>query len=104
MKGKLTVSLMWLVILTLIASTVMVGCGPTEAPPEPAPTQPPAEQPTEAAAAPTEAPAPPEKVVNSAGVELPDDAAPLELQVLRRPITEYSWLSWAYTAYDFTWG
>ncbi len=104
MKGQIFKYLMWLVILSVIASMVLAGCGQTAAPEEPAATEPPAEQPTEAAAAPTEAPAAPEKVVNSAGVELPDDAAPLEQQVLRRPITEYSWLSWAYTAYDFTWG
>jgi peptide/nickel transport system substrate-binding protein/oligopeptide transport system substrate-binding protein len=104
MKRKLAAPLMWFVILTVIASMVIAGCGPTAAPEEPEPTQAPAEQPTEAAAAPTEAPPPAEKVVNSAGIELPADAAPVEEQVLRLSGTEYSWLSWDYTAYDYTGG
>ena len=70
----------------------------------PAATEPPAAAATEPPA-PTEAP-PPEadKVVNRAGVVLPDDAAPIEEQVLRLGATEYSWLGWDYTAYDFTGG
>jgi peptide/nickel transport system substrate-binding protein/oligopeptide transport system substrate-binding protein len=102
MKGQISKYLMWLVILSVIASMVLVGCGQTAAPEEPAATEAPAEQPTEAAAAPTEAPAPAEKVVNRAGVELPDDAAPIEEQVLYRGDTEYTWLSWVTDAYDYT--
>ncbi len=100
MKGKFTALLMLLVVVTLIVSTALVGCKATE---EATPT-------TEVKATeakPTEKPTEPpavEKVVNRAGVELPDDAAPIEEQVLRRGVSEYSWLSWPYTAYDFTFG
>jgi peptide/nickel transport system substrate-binding protein/oligopeptide transport system substrate-binding protein len=45
-----------------------------------------------------------EPVVNSAGVELPADAAPIEEQVLRLAQTEFSWWDWSYTAYDITGG
>ena len=96
MKGKSALVLLWLVNLSLIASLVLAGCGATPEPEVAAPTQAPAaEQPTEAPAA---------KVVNSAGIELPDDAAPIEEQVLKLAGTEYSWLSWSYTAYDYTGG
>ena len=43
-------------------------------------------------------------VVNSAGVELPSDAAPVEEQVLRLALTEFSWWDWSFTAYDITGG
>ena len=95
MKRRFAVSLMLLVILSLIASIALVGCGGDE------------EEATEApAAAATKPPPPPEadKVVNRAGVELPADAAPIEEQVLNLGATEYSWLGWDYTAYDFTGG
>ena len=109
MKGKVTSLLMWLVILSLVVSVALVGCGGTPEPEKPAeeaaaPTEVPAAEaaPTEAPAAeaaPTEAPAaePAGTVVNSAGVELPADAAPLEEQVLTLANTEYSWLGWDYT-------
>jgi len=97
MKSKLTSLLVLLVILSMVASTVLVGCATKEAAPtEVKPVEKATEKPTEVPAA--------EKVVNRAGVELPDDAAPIEEQVLYRGISEYSWLSWSYTAYDFTFG
>jgi len=81
----------------MIASTALVGCATKEAEPtEVKPAEKATEKPTEAPAA--------KKVVNRAGVELPADAAPIEEQVLRLGVTEYSWLSWSYTAYDFTTG
>ena len=43
-------------------------------------------------------------VVNSAGIELPGDAAPVEEQVLRLAQTEFSWWDWSFTAYDITGG
>ena len=91
MKNKFALLLILLVTLSMIASTALVGCATKEA--EPTEVKP-AEKATEAPAA--------KKVVNRAGVELPADAAPVEEQVLRRADTEYSWLSWSYTAYDFT--
>jgi len=117
-KRKVASLSVWLVILVLVASMALVGCGATPEPEQPAeeaaaPTEAPAEEaaapteaPAEEAAAPTEAPAeePAGAVVNSAGIELPADAAPLEEQVLRLANTEYSWLGWDYTAYDFTAG
>jgi ABC-type transport system substrate-binding protein len=92
MRDRLITPLVSLVVLFVMVSSTLVGCGqPTqEAPPTQA-----VEQPTEAPAA---------KIVNRAGVELPADAAPVEEQVLRLGATEYSWLSWDYTAYDFTMG
>ena len=86
MKGKFVSLLTLIVILSIVASTVLVGCATKEA------------EPTE------EVKPAAEKVVNRAGVELPDDAAPIEEQVLHLGGTEYSWLSWSYTAYDFTGG
>lgn len=41
-------------------------------------------------------------VVNSIGIQLPDDAAPLDKQVLRIAGGEGSWLSWDASAYDTT--
>jgi len=93
MRGKLTTTLVSFLVLSLVVSTALVGCGQ--------PTQ--EAEPTKAVEQPTEAPAE-TKVVNRAGVELPADAAPLEEQVLNLGVTEYSWLSWSYTAYDFTAG
>jgi ABC-type transport system substrate-binding protein len=93
MRGKLTTTLVSLLVLSLVVSTALVGCGQ--------PTQ--EAEPTKAVEQPTEAPAE-TKVVNRAGVELPADAAPIEEQVLRLGATEYSWLTWSYTAYDFTMG
>jgi len=87
MKGKFVSLLTLIVILSIVASTILVGCATKEA------------EPTEEAE-----PLPAVKAVNRAGVELPDDAAPIEEQVLRLAGTEYSWLSWSYTAYDFTGG
>lgn len=95
MKSKFTLLIAWL----LIASIVLVGCATAQ--PDVAETE--AEAPEPAAAVKEEAPAV-GKVVNRAGVELPADAAPVDEQVLRLGATEYSWLSWDYTAYDFTGG
>lgn len=76
-----------LVTIFVVLSLLLAGCAsptPTTAPakattaPE-ADTAPAEEAPEEAAAAPTEVPA--EKVVNSLGIELPADAAPIEKQV-----------------------
>jgi hypothetical protein len=92
MKTRFASLLVLLVIVSMIASTVLVGCATKEA----KPTEAEVEKATEAPSA--------EKVVNRAGVELPADAAPIEEQVLRLGATEYSWLSWSYTAYDFTMG
>lgn len=92
MKTRFASLLVLLVIVSMMASTVLAGCGTKEA----EPTEAEVEKATEAPAA--------EKVVNRAGVELPADAAPIEEQVLRLGATEYSWLSWSYTAYDFTMG
>ncbi len=96
MKGRFAQPLVWLVILILVASTVLVGCGPTAAP---APTEeavateaPPAAEPTK--------PPEPAKVVNRAGVELPPDAAPLDQQVMRYAESESTWLTWDASVYD----
>lgn len=104
MKSKFTLLIIWL----LIASIVLAGCATAE--PDVAETQeeaaavdqPAKAEPAEPAAEAKEEPA--GGVVNRAGVELPADAAPIEEQVLRLGATEYSWLSWDYTAYDFTGG
>ncbi len=104
MKSKFTLLIIWL----LIASIVLAGCATAQ--PDVAETQEEAaavDQPAEAEPAEPAAEAKEEPaggVVNQAGVELPADAAPIEEQVLRLAVTEYSWLSWAYTAYDFTAG
>jgi peptide/nickel transport system substrate-binding protein/oligopeptide transport system substrate-binding protein len=92
MKTRFASLLVLLVIVSMIASTVLVGCATKEA----KPTEAEVEKATEAPAA--------AKVVNRAGVELPADAAPIEEQVLNLGATEYSWLSWSFTAYDFTMG
>ena len=44
--------------------------------------------------------APSGPVVNSAGVQLPDNAAPLERQVLRQPAHESPWMTWDASVYD----
>ena len=107
MKSKVASLSLWLLILILVASVALVGCGGTPEPEEPAEeVAAPTEAPAEEAAAPTDAPAEEAAgpVVNRAGMELPADAAPLDQQVLRLPRTEFSWLGWDYTAYDFTAG
>jgi ABC-type transport system substrate-binding protein len=93
MKGKSSLLLVWLVILTMLASTVLVGCGAT-ATPVPAEAKP--------TAAPAEATKAPEvaRVVNRAGVELPADAAPLDQQVMRYAERESTWLTWDASVYD----
>jgi ABC-type transport system substrate-binding protein len=104
MKSKFTLLIIWL----LITSIVLAGCATaepevTETQEEAAAVEQPAKaEPAEPAAEAKEEPA--GGVVNRAGVELPADAAPIEEQVLRLAATEYSWLSWSYTAYDFTAG
>ncbi len=99
MKSKF----MLMLVLILIISIAIVGCTGGAAPEQEAAGQTPA---TAEPAAPKEEPAEPasKAVVNSVGIELPADAAPIEEQVLRLANTEYSWLSWDYTAYDYTWG
>jgi ABC-type transport system substrate-binding protein len=95
MKGKLITPLMLLVILSLAASAVLVGCAPA----------PQAVPPTEAPKAPEAKPveptkAPEARVVNRAGVVLPPDAAPIEKQVMRYAETELTYLTWDATVYD----
>jgi ABC-type oligopeptide transport system substrate-binding subunit len=104
----------------LILSVLLAGCGgakateqaaeqpaATQPSEQPAAEQPAAEQPAEQA---TEAPAPeptkaPEKVINSAGVELPPDAMPLDKQVLYfRAGTEQPWLTQDSSAYAVNYG
>lgn len=78
---------------------------PTEAAPTAAPAQP-TPKPTEAAPTPvppTPTPVPEPtaaKVVNRAGVVLPDDAAPIEKQVLHLAAVEQTWNSWDASVYD----
>ena len=64
------------------AALVLAACGAPAAPAAQAPA----------------APAGP--VVNSVGVELPADAAPLDQQVMRYPYTEATWLTWDASVYD----
>jgi peptide/nickel transport system substrate-binding protein/oligopeptide transport system substrate-binding protein len=114
MKHKFTSHLVLLVVLIMIASTVLSGCGsqPAEQSAEPPATEPPAtqavEKVTEKA---TEPPAAEVKLINSAGVELPADAAPLDQQVFRvRGGTEQPWLTTDSSMYAtnpgafFAWG
>jgi peptide/nickel transport system substrate-binding protein/oligopeptide transport system substrate-binding protein len=90
-KRKLVFLTIW-VAMILIASTVLAGCA--------APPTEPAEQTSGAAPASDGAP-----VVNSAGVELPPDAAPLDQQVLRiRAGTEQPWLTQDSSAYAVNYG
>lgn len=102
MKGRIT----WLVALVVIVS-VLAGCTPAAAPAPtaaapaaPAATTAPAVQAPAATAAPAAAPAAKARVVNRAGVELPEDAAPLDQQVLRLANTEYTWADWGSSVYD----
>jgi ABC-type transport system substrate-binding protein len=89
-----------LVLLVLLASLVLTACGGDEdatATPEAEATQPPA-------AAATEPPPAADKVVNRAGVVLPDDAAPIEEQVLHLATEEQTWLTWDASVYDENYG
>lgn len=72
---------MYVLMLTSLVAAAISGCQPQAATPEVAQT--------------SSGP-----VVNSAGVELPADAAPLEQQTLRIGIEEYSWMSQDASAYD----
>jgi len=103
MKNRLT----WLIALLVMVSLTLAACaGGEEA------ETPPKEEPAAAPAAKEEAPAPAAEkeeapaaaAVNRAGITLPDDAAPIEAQVLRLGQTEFSWWDWSYTAYDLTGG
>ena len=76
-------SLALVVVILTTAALVLAACGA------------PAAQP--AAQAPA-APAGP--VVNSIGVELPADAAPLDQQVMRYPYNEATWMTWDASVYD----
>ncbi|MFN2269437.1 MAG: hypothetical protein ACK2US_01285, partial [Anaerolineae bacterium] len=89
-----------LVLFMLLAGLVLAACGGGEeasATPEPQATEPPA-------AAATEPPAAEGKVVNRAGVVLPDDAAPVEEQVLHLATEEQTWLTWDASVYDEMYG
>jgi oligopeptide transport system substrate-binding protein len=89
-----------LVLFMLLAGLVLAACGGGEeasATPEPQATEPPA-------AAATEPPAAEDKVVNRAGVVLPDDAAPIEDQVLHLDTEEQTWLTWDASVYDEMYG
>jgi len=89
MKGKLSVLLIWLVILSLATSAALVGCSSEDKTAEPE----------------TGGEAKEEgKVVNRAGVTLPADAAPLEEQVMNYAETEVTWLTWDASVYDENWG
>jgi ABC-type transport system substrate-binding protein len=92
MKGRFASTLAIVVILSLLASTVLAGCATQEA-----------EEPTQQVKATeikaTEPPAV-AQVVNSLGIELPADAAPIEEQVIRIPSTEETWLTWDASVYD----
>ena len=88
MKRRFTSLFMLLVVLSMIVSTGLAGCGTKEV----EPTKKPAEKATEPPAK--------AKVVNSLGIELPADAAPIEEQVLRYPATEGTWLTWDASVYD----
>jgi ABC-type transport system substrate-binding protein len=107
-----------LFVFLFSASLTLSACAPASAPDASTDTDQPAQ---EAAASTEEEAAPAEEeaatteeetaeepaggpVVNRAGVELPADAAALDEQVLQLAGTEYSWLSWDYTAYDYTAG
>jgi peptide/nickel transport system substrate-binding protein/oligopeptide transport system substrate-binding protein len=64
-------------------------------------TEPPAAEATEPPAAEaTEPPAEAGKVVNRAGVVLPDDAAPIEEQVFHLADEENTWMTWDTSVYD----
>jgi oligopeptide transport system substrate-binding protein len=104
MKGKWASYLMLLVVLLSLVLTACGGGDDATATPE-AKEPPPAEA-TEPPAAATEPPPPAEtgKVVNRAGVVLPDDAAPLEEQVLHVASEEYTWLTWDASVYDENYG
>ncbi|OQX64592.1 MAG: hypothetical protein B5M51_03290 [Anaerolinea sp. 4484_236] len=91
---------LWLVIsLLIVSSMILAACGSPEAPvAEDAPV---AEEQAETESE-AEAPAEegPSTVVNSLGIELPADAAPIEEQVLHVTDTEATYLSWDASVYD----
>ena len=101
MKSKLSLS----IALLVVGSLLLAACAPAAPPAATEQEAPAAEaEKKEAPAAAKEEAAMAEKVVNSAGVELPADAAPIDEQVLRLAQTEFSWWDWSYTAYDITGG
>jgi len=91
MRGKSATLLMGWVILSLLASTALAGCGGEEKAAEVEETvaEPVATEVKEEA-----------RVVNRAGVVLPADAAPIEEQVMRYAETEVTWLTWDASVYD----
>lgn len=96
MKSRISAVFLLGISVILMISMVLSGCQPAAATPV-------VEKPTavsEQSAAPAEEVKAP--VVNSLGVELPADAAPIEEQVLRYPANEFKWLSWDATVYDLT--
>jgi len=112
-------SLLFVMLLFLVASFVLAGCATSKTPeptaPEAAATSPSSEpavvpevatvQPAEEATAEPQPEAEPPKVVNSSGVELPPDAAPLDQQVLYiRAGTEQPWLTQDSSAYAVNYG
>ncbi|HXF62757.1 MAG TPA: peptide ABC transporter substrate-binding protein [Caldilineaceae bacterium] len=72
-------------LATLLALLLLAACAP-------------AGQPSAPEAAEPAAPAGP--IVNSVGVTLPPDAAPLSEQVIRMPATEATWMTWDASVYD----
>jgi ABC-type transport system substrate-binding protein len=95
MNSKRSTLFVLAVILTMLASIALVGCGPqATTPPQEVPTTEaqPVEQPTEPPKA--------EPVVNRAGVTLPADAAPLDQQVMRYAEKEVTWQTWDASVYD----
>jgi ABC-type transport system substrate-binding protein len=94
MKSKVATGFMLLVILSVVASTVLVGCGP-------AATAVPGETPQATQAQATQEPTKEQpRVVNRAGVTLPPDAAPLDQQVMRYAENESTWETWDASVYD----
>jgi ABC-type transport system substrate-binding protein len=96
MKGRSSLLFIWLVIFTMVAGTILVGCGGTPVPAATVESQatqaPPAAEPTQVPEA--------ARVVNRAGVTLPPDAAPLDQQVMRYAEKELTWLTWDASVYD----
>ena len=83
-------------VLVLVGGLLLTACGGAPAAEEAAPADEAA-----SAEAPAESSGP---VINSAGVELPADAAPLEMQFARQPATESPWMTWDASVYDVNLG
>ncbi|MCB9137347.1 MAG: peptide ABC transporter substrate-binding protein [Caldilineaceae bacterium] len=83
----------WLSAALLILAFVLGACGAPAAPAEA-----PAADSGDSAAADSGTAGEPQ--VNSVGVTLPDDALPVDQQVLRIPATEATWMTWDASVYD----